>query len=128
MSVEMRQRDSIEIFNALSEIPFRYPDRNQALRRITELGKEALGSHACTLSFVNLEKRFITVEACSGFDAQFEKHISRRIINMGSLEEGDMVDYALIARGELVEQYGLHYQAQGVANPRTAEKYGLQSV
>jgi GAF domain-containing protein/anti-sigma regulatory factor (Ser/Thr protein kinase) len=129
MSVDTVQADSIKIFNALSEIPFRYRDRSQALKRITELGQEALNSHACTLSFVNLDDRFITVEACSGFDAEFERHISRRKFYLGALEKGDLVDYELIAKGEMIEQYDLPWlPPQGVANPKTAEKYGLRSV
>lgn len=48
------QPDLLRIFSALSEIPLLYTDKAKALKRITELCREAMGSHACTLALVFL--------------------------------------------------------------------------
>ena len=48
-----RQLDLIQIIHALTEIPLQYTDRDQALQKLTELGRQAMGSHACTITHVD---------------------------------------------------------------------------
>jgi GAF domain-containing protein/signal transduction histidine kinase len=118
----------IETFSALSEVPLRYNDRAEALRRVTELGQQALRSHACALTLVNLEAETMTYVACAGFDAEFERSMIGKPIPMGNRRAGGFLDLELIAKGELVEKYGLQRDGQGVANPATARKYRLDAV
>ncbi len=118
----------IDILNALSEVPLQYIDKRQALKRITELGRKALNSHACTLIFVDLENRCITHEACAGFDEEYEKHMAGRQIKLGSSKDGVHLDFDLFAKGEEVTIDNLQENGQGVANPDIARKYNLYSV
>ena len=120
--------DLIKIFSSLSAIPLTCKDKSKALKRITELGKEALGFHACTLVFVDLENKYLTQEACAGFDKDFEERMASRNINIGSLQDRCFLDLELIAKGKVVEKYDLQRDGQGVANPRTARRYNLNRV
>lgn len=120
--------DLIEIFSALSEIPLIHSDEQIALTRITELGRKAMGSQACTLNYIDLANGYLTQAACSGFDDEFDKSMSGRKIKMGVLEAGVYVDLDLISRGEVVEKYNLQTDGQGLANPEVARKYGLNSI
>ncbi len=128
MANEALKLDLIEIFNSLSEVPLVCKDESEALKRITELGRQAMGSHACTLNYVNLEHMSLAQAACAGFDEEFEKHIAGREIRLGAASDGDFVDFDLLARGELVERYNLQSDGQGIANPKTARRYNLGSV
>src|SRR6185369_11365574 len=90
----------IEVFNSLSRIPLAKAEESDSLKKITDLGRRALGSHACSLTFVDLENRALTQAACSGFDEGFEKRMKGKEIRLGSLqEEGVFLDYGLIRRG-----------------------------
>ncbi len=120
--------DLIEIFSSLSEIPLVCTDEQIALKRITELGRKAMGSQACTLNYVDLANRYLTQAACSGFDDEFDKSMSGRKIKMGVLEAGVYVDFDLISKGEIVEKYHLREDGQGIANPEVARKYNLNSI
>jgi GAF domain-containing protein len=118
----------IKIFSALTEIPFSEKAEVTALRKIAELGHQAMGSHACTLVFVNLDEKHVEQVACAGFDPEFEQRMAGKRISMGVPGDGCFVDYELIARGEVVEKYDLERGGQGVANPRTAQRYNLRAV
>lgn len=128
MTDTARELDLIKIFSSLSEIPLACKEKTKALRRITELGREALRSHACTLVFVDLDNKYLTQEACAGFDKGFEERMAGRKIHIGPLQHGCFLDSNLIAKGEVVETYALQRNGQGVANPKTAEKYNLNGV
>ena len=97
MADTARELDLIKIFSFLSEIPFACKDKRKALKGITELGREALGSHACTLVFVDLENKYLTQEACAGFDKDFEEYMAGRKINIGPLQDGCFVDFDLLS-------------------------------
>ena len=116
------------IFNSLSEIPLTVRNKSEALKRITVLGRQALNSHVCTLSVVDLQTETLTTVACDCDSKEFEEFVVGRIIEMGSYERGDHIDYELMAKGVGGERYGLQIDGQGMANPETARKYGLSSV
>ena len=59
----------LAIFSALSEIPHKCKSQQEALQRIAELGRRALAAHACTLVFVDQDKRELSLEAWAGFGA-----------------------------------------------------------
>src|SRR5205807_6531570 len=101
----MPDSDLTRIFNSLSDIPLSVKDKSEALKKIAILGREALGSYACTLTLVDLRTRYLTVVACDSVDPEFEKHILNRKIRIGSYQNGDPVDYDLMVRGEEVEKY-----------------------
>lgn len=119
---------SFEICVELGEIPLRYKDRGQAFKRICELGQQAMNSRACTLALVDLEERWWEQVGCVGFDDEYEKRMANRRLRLGSRAEGATLDYDLVARGKLVEAYGLQEDGQGIANPAVARRYGLQSA
>lgn len=118
----------IEIFSSLNEIPFLYKDKSQALKRITEVGKQAMGSHACTLAFVDLENKWLTQEACAGFNEEFEKHMVGKKLQLGSSQDGDSLDYNVLAKGEVIEIYDLQRDGHGIINPKIAKKYNLKAA
>lgn len=118
----------VNVFSALTEIPLRYEEKADALKRIAELGMEARGSHACTLSFVNASERYLTQVACAGFDADYENRLKGKRVAFGSRKEACWIDYDLITRGKTLERYDLSSNGAGVANPHTAQRYQLCSV
>ena len=122
------QNDLVELFIRLSAVPVEYADRRQALKRIAELGRQAMNATACTLSSVNLERRYLQQLACAGLDATYEAETADRKIPLGSRSEGNSLDYEQAARGELFECYGLQDDGQGIANPQVARRYGLDSA
>lgn len=63
MSDETFGLDLIEIFSSLTDIPLTYSDRTEALARVTRLGQQALGSHACVLTFLDIEKKELSYVA-----------------------------------------------------------------
>jgi GAF domain-containing protein len=128
MTDEALEHDLTGIFNSLSEIPLLYKNKYEALKKLTELGRQALKSYACTLVFLDLGSGYLTTEACAGFDEEFEKHIVGRNIKIGSIQNGDCLDFAVMAEGEGGERYDLQLDGQGLANPETARKYNLKSV
>jgi GAF domain-containing protein/anti-sigma regulatory factor (Ser/Thr protein kinase) len=126
---EVIELDLIEVFNSLSGIPLSIKEEGEALQRITDLGRKALHSHACNLTFVDLENMTLTQAACSGFDEGCEDRMANRSIKMGSVtEDGVFLDYELIMKGELVERYNLQDDGQGIANPKTARRHNLSAI
>lgn len=119
--------DLIEVFDSLSQIPLTYGEKELALKRITELGRQALSSHACTLIFVDLESRTLTQAACSGFDQNFEEHMGGKTIRLGEPRDGASVSFDIIREGKLIEKYDLQSGGSGLANPRTARRYDLRA-
>jgi signal transduction histidine kinase/GAF domain-containing protein len=126
MSSEMSELNLISIFNSLSEIPLSVTDKKEAFRKITELGKQAMRSHACSLVFFDLKNKCLTQEACAGFDQEFETYMNGD--NKRNRERGRSIDYDLIAKIEGGPRYGLQEEGNGVANPEIARKYNLKSV
>jgi GAF domain-containing protein/two-component sensor histidine kinase len=128
MSDEILGPDLIEIFNSLTAIPLSCSDRDEALRRITKLGQKALGSYACTLTLLDLEKRILITIAAAGFDREFEELLIGRTIKFSQARAWGSIDFDLVAKGEVIESYSLQHDGQGLANPEVARKYNLHSV
>jgi len=128
MTNEILRPDLIEVFSSLSEIPLVCKDKNEALERITELSRQAMGSHACSLALVDVEDKFLVQVACAGFDEEFEKHMAGKRIGLGSLQDGNSIDFDLAAAGEVVEKYNLQRDGQGVANLDVALRHDLNAV
>ncbi|HEX8495377.1 MAG TPA: GAF domain-containing protein [Pyrinomonadaceae bacterium] len=121
--------DLLELFSSLTEIPLSCSDRNEALKQVTRLGQQALGSHACALTFTDVEKRTLTYVACTGFDREFEELMVGRTITMSPAGAAvGHLDFNLIAKGEPIECYRLQHDGQGLANPEIARKYNLKAV
>jgi signal transduction histidine kinase len=118
----------LKIFEQLSEIPLRYQNRDDALRRITELGKEVLRSQVCTLILIDLENRFLTHVACAGQDRKFEELMFSHKFPIDSRNKGDFLDFEALGKQEQMEFYNLQKNGQGIANPKIARRFGLKSL
>lgn len=120
--------DLINSLNALSEVPLQYKNRKEALKRICEISKDALDSYACTLTFVDIENKYLTQVACVGFDEEYEKRVSGKKIKLGLEKNGEILDFEKFAINDTIVINKLKKNGQGVANPRVAKKYNLDSV
>jgi GAF domain-containing protein len=128
MAKEIKQIDLISLINSLSEVPLMSKDKQEALKKITLLGKQLLGSQICTLILVDINNRTITHEACAGFDERFEQFLIGRKITIGSSKKGYFVDIDLLAKGEGGEWVDLQENGQGIVNPKIAKRYNFNSV
>ncbi len=117
----------IEILAELSEVPFHTDDLPTALHEIAELGRRALGSRVCTITFVNAEGGRVEQVACAGV-AEIEAHWGHKTISFPAHPSENRFDFDLVAKGEPIEKYGLQEDGQGVANPATAKKYNLKGM
>lgn len=120
--------DLLGVCASLSQIPIVMRDRNAALKEIAKLSKQVLRSHACTLTFVNLDNGYLVHVAGAGPDEQFEQHMRDKKVRFGSMLDGELIDYELVAGCKVVELYGLQRNGQGIANPRVAQRYGLNAA
>jgi signal transduction histidine kinase/putative methionine-R-sulfoxide reductase with GAF domain len=111
-----------------SRIARQCKDRQEALQRITELGRAALGSQLCTLTFVDLKDRALTQGAFAGVDSRYDGLKKGKSFKLGTLSAGDYLDFKLISRDQIHEFHGLHEDGQGVANPDVARRYELHSL
>lgn len=117
-----------EILIHLAEIPLQLPDPDSALKSLTELCREALCSRACTLVWIDLERRILTHVASAGFDDEFEALMAGRKFKLGAPNEGVSLSYDAFAQGGTLERYNLQSDGGGIASPELAQKYGLQSA
>lgn len=115
----------LDLIESLSEIPFRYKDRDAALKRIAELGHKVMGSLACTLVFVDLDHKEMTQLACVSSTKEFEDYMTDLRFGLG---QGKIVDIELIAEGRVIERVNLQEDGQGVANPEIARRFGLGAI
>ncbi len=67
-----------EIFKNLSEIPFQYQNKNNALKRITELGKQTIDSHTFALAFIDPETKAVTQVVCTSNNSELEESINHK--------------------------------------------------
>ena len=129
MTYEAPEPKWIEVFSALSEIPLRYHDKTEALKKITELVGVTMGSHACTIALIDLERKVLTQAAGFGPNQAFDKEfLRRREVSMGSVEDGISVNFKRFASGQVLCGYNLEENGQGLANERVAEMYGLRAA
>jgi GAF domain-containing protein/signal transduction histidine kinase len=128
MTSELSETKLEQVLGDLLEISLRPSGGGDALQRLTELCCEALGSRACTLVWIDLERHLLTQVACTGFDEAFKAFMAQNQIRIGPLHEGVYLDYDLIARGEVIRKYNLPTNRGGVANPEVAKKYNLRSA
>jgi GAF domain-containing protein/signal transduction histidine kinase len=124
----MSDFDLTRIIDSLSEIPLTTKDKDVALKKLAMLGRQALNSHSCTLSLVDVRTHYLTILGCDSIDPEFEKHSLNRKVKMGDYANGDYVDYELMVSGQEVEKYNLMNDGQGVANPQTARRFNLHSL
>lgn len=115
------------ILGSLSEVPLKHTSRRIALKQITDIGKEMLGATACSLVFINLEEKSLTIEASSGFDNNFEQQVLGKPIKLGSLEDGDLISFELAKKGEPIELYDLDEDSQGVASTKMIREHHLRA-
>lgn len=118
----------IETFRTLSEIPFQRVDRGTALKKITDLVKQVMGSHACTLVLVDLDRKVLTQTAGTGPNDESERFMDKREVQLGSVQDdGASMDFELIKAGNPVARYNLEQDGKGIANKEMARKYGLSA-
>ena len=123
------QTDLVAILNSLTKIPLRNRnDQDAALKEITELGRQALGLPACTLTFIDYENKCLIQKACSGFDDIPQSKLQGRKFKFGLAGDGCFIDKDLIEKGEIVKKTNLQAGGQGVINHSVAKKYGLNSI
>lgn len=67
-----------EISQQLSVIPFQYSKLSDALKRITELGKEVIGSHTFALALIDTETKAVTEVACTSNNSELEETINNK--------------------------------------------------
>lgn len=125
MTAEVSESGLIEIFNLLSEIPLSIKEEAAALKRITDLGMQAMKAQACTLVYVDTDNLSLNIKACTGFDDNFEVLMRNKAIPMGS---NFHVSFDLINKGEPIEKYDLKTSGQGVANPSVARFFNLNAL
>ena len=116
---------NLDLIESLSEIPFRYQNRDAALKRIAELGLQVMGSLACTLVFLDLEHKEMTQLAGVSSNKEFESYMDDLKFSLG---QGAFVDLALITEGKVIEKVNLQADGQGVANPEIARHFGLGAI
>ena len=128
MTSEMLELDRLRIVGALCEVPFLSKSKDEAIKRITELAREALGSHTCSLAMIDLESKTLTQVACDSSEKELEAFLTGRPLRIGSLKERAYVDLEMLEKGLPIEKYRLQEDGQGVANPDIAKKYGFRSL
>ena len=128
MDADSGMADIVDVINELSQVPFDYTNRAKALKRITQLGRRALGSRACTLTSVSAANKLVEQLACDADDPDLERHLAGKRTRLGASANGDHLALELIAGGRFVEKYHLSDNGQGVANPRVAARYGLRAL
>lgn len=118
--------DLIDIFGCLSKIPLQHRDRYEALKKIIELGKIALGSQVCTLTYIDSNTQALTQLACVGFEEGSEESKIHKIIS--SLENKGTINFNRVAAGVIVEEYDLQKDGKGIIRTEIARKYDLNSA
>ena len=116
---------NLDLIESLSEIPFRYKNRQDALKRIAEIGHQAMGSFACTLVFLDQTQKEMTQRACVSSNKEFERYMDNLKFSLG---QGAVVDIDLISKGHVIEKLNLQADGQGVANPEIALRFGLGAL
>jgi GAF domain-containing protein len=117
--------DGIRIVTDLADIPVRYSDTAEALASITRLARTVLGSRACTLTRVDVNRGHLTTVACDADDDAFTSAMLGREV---ALEAGGAIDPTVVADARPVERYDLQRDGQGVTTSFLARQYKLQSV
>ena len=74
------QKDLSKLLNELVEIPLKCETGDEGLRRLTELCRQAMASRACTLVWIDLERKLLTQVAGAGFDRVFEAFMAKNKI------------------------------------------------
>ncbi len=128
MAIEAVWPDIIETLHALSQLPLETKNKNQGLRMIADLSMRALRTQACSLALIDSEGRYLALAACRGFDADFERRMVGKRVEPCATGDGKQLDFALFARGEIIEQANLQVAGQSIVNNQIAQRYNLKSV
>ncbi|WP_292776434.1 GAF domain-containing protein [Nostoc sp. NMS9] len=62
----------------MSEIPFQHKTQNEALKRITELGKQFIDCHTFAIALINAETRVVTQLICTSNNLELEGLINNK--------------------------------------------------
>lgn len=100
------------------EIPFNYTSRDDALKKITNLGREILHSHTCSIVLIDQERSLHTPIAWSTSNPEVERLLQKRPLHLGSGQPGDWLTLDPLRAGQL-EVYDL---------PKTARALGIKSM
>ncbi|MDZ8185277.1 MAG: GAF domain-containing protein [Nostoc sp. ChiSLP02] len=90
----------------MSEIPFQYKTQHDALKRITELGKQFIDSHTFAIALINTETKVVNELVCTSNNLELEE-----LINNEKLLWNEIVLYK-----------------QGKLHPDIRKKYYLKSI
>lgn len=119
----------IEILAQLSEILLRSSDRTQALLRVTQICRQAMHSHACALTLVDLDKRELCQVALASEGEEFEVFTASSDPGGNNPRQSDKHEgFDLIAGGGVIEKYDLQVDTQGVVSPDVARRNNLNSL
>jgi signal transduction histidine kinase/transcriptional regulator with GAF, ATPase, and Fis domain len=127
MAEQTTETERIRILTDLSAVPLLYSVRTEALKRITELGKEAMKSHTCTLALIDFDNRILTQVACTSSDKQMEDFMNGKEFPIYPNSNGHL-DFDTLKRGEPIVTYNLQEDGCGVANSEIARRYNLHSL
>ncbi len=131
MVTSTQQTDHLlECLSALSEIPLQYTERGPALKRITELGRKALGSHVCALTCINLDRGTLEFAAFAGPEEELEKTLLGKEYHIGPANKRSLHEDVILRHtgDEPRAFYNLWDNGQGVARPEVARRFGLCSL
>jgi signal transduction histidine kinase/putative methionine-R-sulfoxide reductase with GAF domain len=118
----------VEILAELSKMPLHAPDHTIALNTIASLCKRALRCQLCTITTINADGRHLYQEACAGPDGDDRGYLANKKLLGDFVETNGVLDGKILKSGGLLERYGLRENGQGVANPSTARRYGLDRM
>ena len=122
------QSHVVEILSRLCEVPFDFDSRDRALKQITRLGREILRSHTCSIVLADSERSVLTQIACASSNPEVERLLQGQVVHVGSGQPGDWIKLDRLKADRVEKVYDLDVHGQGVANPKTARAYGLNSL
>jgi GAF domain-containing protein len=97
-----------------------------ALEQIANLTRDSMGSVVCSITQVNVERRFFKAVATAGIPRDKEKLIRTKEFLLSSLPGG--FDHELITQGAEIEKYRLDADGQGVVKTDAAATHRIHSL
>lgn len=97
-----------------------------ALEQITSLTRDSMHSVVCSITRVDVERRFFRAIVSAGIPHTKERVIRTREFPLGSDPKG--FDRELITHGKEIEKYGLDLDGQGLVKTDAASTHGIHSL
>lgn len=128
MTEGMDRVDFIGLCSSLSQIPLEYQDRAQALHRIVDLGRQAMGSQACVLAELDESGQVLVPVAWAGFDETVDRQVERYRIALDRGRPDGVLSYDRLIRGETIALHDIQVDGRGIILPEVARLYGLSAA